>query len=104
MLLGDQNTCHALPGPPWIVHKGRFHVCHFLVAFTGYEMMRGFLKGVSEDVLYLQINDVLEYNLPYVQSDFMCNLGPTKILTQHLHCKIPFMFYCWGNPVVHLPT
>ena len=51
MLLGDQNTCHALPGPPWIVHKGRFHVCHFLVAFTGYEMMRGFLKGVSEEEL-----------------------------------------------------
>ena len=31
-------------------------------------MLRGFTKGVSVDVLYLQINDVLEYNLPYVQS------------------------------------
>ena len=25
------------------------------------------------DVLYLKINDILEYNLPYVQSDFTCN-------------------------------
>ena len=38
-------------------------------------MIRGFIKGVSVDVLYLQLNDVLEYNLPYVQSDFMCNSG-----------------------------
>ena len=29
----------------------------------------------------LKINDVLEYNPPYVQSDFTCNLGPTKLLT-----------------------
>ena len=40
-------------------------------------MSRGFTKGVSGDVLYLQINDILEYNLPYVQSDFTYNLGPT---------------------------
>ena len=38
----------------------------------------GFTKGVSVDVLYLKINDVLEYNPPYVQSDFMCNPGPTN--------------------------
>ena len=31
-------------------------------------MTRGFTKGVSVDVLYLKINDFLEYNLPYVQS------------------------------------
>ena len=30
------------------------------------------------DVLYLKINDVLEYNPPYVQSNFMCNQGPTN--------------------------
>ena len=30
--------------------------------------LRGFTKGVSVDVLYLQINDVLEYSPPYVQS------------------------------------
>ena len=30
----------------------------------------GFTEGVSVDVLYFEINDVLEYNLPYVQSDF----------------------------------
>ena len=30
----------------------------------------GFTEGVSVDVLYLEINDVLEYNLPSVQSDF----------------------------------
>lgn len=29
------------------------------------------------DILDLKIYDVLEYNLPYVQSDFSCNLGPT---------------------------
>ena len=34
--------------------------------------LRGFTKGVSDDV-----NDVLVYNPPYVQSDFTCNLGLT---------------------------
>ena len=29
------------------------------------------------DVSYLKINDILEYNLPYMQSDFTCNPGPT---------------------------
>ena len=38
-------------------------------------MTHGFIKKVSVDVLYLKINDVLEYNLPYVQSYFTCNLG-----------------------------
>ena len=33
-------------------------------------MLHGFTKGVSMDIL--------EYNLPYMQSDFMCNLGLTK--------------------------
>ena len=28
------------------------------------------------DVSYLSINDVLEYNPPYLKSDFTCNLGP----------------------------
>ena len=28
------------------------------------------------------MNDVLEYNLPYMQSDFMCNLGPTENSTE----------------------
>ena len=37
----------------------------------------GFTKGVNVDVLNLSINDILEYNPPYVQSDFMCNSGPT---------------------------
>ena len=32
-------------------------------------MLNGFTKGVSVDVLYLQINDILEYNLPYMQSN-----------------------------------
>ena len=27
------------------------------------------------DGLYLKINAVLEYNLPYMQSDFTCNPG-----------------------------
>ena len=38
--------------------------------------LQGFTKGVSVDVSYLYINDVLEYHLPYVESNFMCNLGP----------------------------
>ena len=29
-------------------------------------MMRGFIKKVSVDVLYLKIYDILEYNLPYM--------------------------------------
>ena len=37
----------------------------------------GFTKGVSVDVLYLEIEDVLEYNLLYMHSDFTCNPGPT---------------------------
>ena len=37
-------------------------------------MTRGFTKGVSVDVLFL------EYNLPNVQSNFTCNPGPTIIL------------------------
>ena len=44
-------------------------------------MLRGFTKGVSVDVLYLYKHDILEYNLPYVQSDFMGNPGPTKYCT-----------------------
>ena len=31
-------------------------------------MLHGFTNGVSVDVLYLHIIDILEYNLPYVQS------------------------------------
>ena len=43
-------------------------------------MSHGFTKGVSVDASYLKINDILEYNLPYMQSNFTCNLGPTKIV------------------------
>ena len=39
--------------------------------------MRGFIKC---GCLVLIKNDILEYNMPYVQSDFTCNLGPTKIM------------------------
>ena len=31
------------------------------------------------DVFSLKINDILEYNLPYVESDFECNPGPTRV-------------------------
>ena len=41
-------------------------------------MSHGFIKGVSVDVSYLLINDILEYNPPYIQSDFTCNPGPTS--------------------------
>ena len=40
-------------------------------------MLHGFTKGVSVDFSYLQINDILEYNPPYVQSDFTFNSGLT---------------------------
>ena len=33
-------------------------------------MLCGFTKGVSVNDSYLWINDILEYNLPYVQSGF----------------------------------
>ena len=36
------------------------------------------------DVSYFSINDILEYNLPHMQSDFTCNMGPT-------------IFYAVGN-------
>ena len=41
-------------------------------------MTCGFTKGVSVDVLYLEINDFFELNLPYSQSDFMVNSGSHK--------------------------
>ena len=34
------------------------------------------------DNSYLKINDVLENNLPYVQSNFMCNPDLTKQLSK----------------------
>ena len=54
--------------------------------------MCGFIKGVSVDVSYLYINDILKYNLPYVQSNFTCNPGLTGILkslsNQASKCKL----------------
>ena len=50
-------------------------------------MSCGFTKGVSVDVLYLQINDFLEYNLPYMNSDYsICNLGPMSLITGCSNC------------------
>ena len=46
-------------------------------------MLHCFTKGVSVDVSYLKINDVLEYNPPYMESDFTCNQGPAEIFS---HC------------------
>ena len=40
--------------------------------------MHGFTKGVGVDVLYLLINDILEYNPPHMRSNFKCNPGPIK--------------------------
>ena len=40
------------------------------------------------DVLYSQINDGLEYNLPYVHSDFTCNPGPTKDFSFFYYCRL----------------
>ena len=44
--------------------------------------LHGFTKGVSVDLSCLYKNDVLEYNSPYMQSDFTCNLGPREISMQ----------------------
>ena len=51
-------------GRPWIVCKSRLSVKNVL-----YREIK-FKKGESVDVSYLKINDILEYNLPYVESDF----------------------------------
>ena len=56
-------------GRPWIVCKSRLSVKNVL-----YREIK-FKKGESVDVSYLKINDILEYNLPYVESDFICNPG-----------------------------
>ena len=50
-------------------------------------MLCGFTKGVSVNVLYLKINDVFEYNLPFVQSDFTCNPGLTSFYVLHVRCS-----------------
>ena len=47
-------------------------------------MMCGFINRISVDVSYLLINDVLEYNLPYMQSDFTSNPGPTETKGIHI--------------------
>ena len=39
---------------------------------------------VSVDVLYLKINEVLEYNPPYVQSDFAYNPDHHDILEAYV--------------------
>ena len=38
-------------------------------------MMHGFIKGVW--LFHTNKNNVPEYNPSYMQSDFMCNAGPT---------------------------
>ena len=43
-------------------------------------MLHGFTKGISVDVSYLKINDVLDYNLPFVQSNFTCNPGLMNLI------------------------
>ena len=37
--------------------------------------MCGFTKGVSGCFVLVK-NEILEYNLPYVETDFTCNPGP----------------------------
>ena len=51
------------------------------VKFISYSFIKYvtfFYKGGKCECFILVINDILEYNLPYVQSDFTCNLGPTR--------------------------
>ena len=40
-------------------------------------------SGVRVDVLYLKINYIINYNLPFVQSDYKCNPGPTYFIGQN---------------------
>ena len=42
--------------------------------------MCGCTKGVSVDILYIEINDVLEYNPPYVQSGSIDLLDTMSLL------------------------
>ena len=51
-------------------------------------MSHGFTMGVSVDVPFLQINDNLEHNLPYVQSNFTCN--PDLTLQRMYDYKLHF--------------
>ena len=46
---------------------------------------RGFTKRVKVDVLCLNINDILEFNLPYMQSgsDNLYYLVPSLALQRH---------------------
>ena len=60
-------------------------------------MLLGFTKGISVDVSYLLINDVLEYNPPYVQSDFMCDPGPT--MNYMLRCSLSSFWMVWARNI-----
>ena len=49
------------------------------------------------DVFYLSINDILEYNPSYVQTDFTYNLGLTIKFK-----NIPFMYFIKFCPNLRL--
>ena len=70
---------YTLSGRPRIVCKSGFHA----ECMAKLSMLRGFTKGVSVYVSFLEINDIIGYNLPYMQTDFMRNLGPTLCHTQY---------------------
>ena len=48
-------------------------------------MSHFFYKGGKCECFILVINDILEYNLPYVQSDFTCNPGPTIFISSRYY-------------------
>ena len=64
---------------------------HLFISTKHCSMTHGFIQGVlGVDVLYLLINDGLEYNPPYVQSDFKCNPGPAHQNWAIIHGPISY--------------
>ena len=58
------------------------------VKFISYSFIKYvtfFYIGGKCECFILVINDILEYNLPYVQSDFTCNPGPTIFISSRYY-------------------
>ena len=82
------NMWPILMGLTRIVCKSGFHVCHFWSFCTNTCNDVWFHKGGKSGCCVLLINDILEYNPPYVQSNFTCNPGPTILITHKQGIKI----------------
>ena len=50
-----------------------------------------FYKGGKRGCFILIINAILEYNPPYMQSDFTCNLGLTSLIIKFFTAETNFI-------------